>query len=348
MSDSLKLPPSQGARGRWRWLVPGLILIGAAVWLYGRYASSVVVSHQALVEGRIYTVTAPVTGMVRAVPVLEGQTVENGAPLLLMDEVPLRSALAEALEALNTARQGGVPPAGADPAARELRESAERQADMDRAEEEAARRTLEHWTAEHARAVLTLRSPNAVSGPARDQAVADEAAARRRMETARQSLTEASRRRAEADAQARRAREGAISVRPGPAQVALWEARVAQAERDLDNATLSAPEAGTVSRVSVAPGQTVNRGEPMLVLVPSGQNGLWVTAFFERREMPLLRPGQACRIGVDGGPSLTGVIESLLPDGDGGTARIRLTDIPADAGLRVGQAVTVTVRAHWL
>ncbi|MCH5276519.1 MAG: HlyD family secretion protein [Desulfovibrionaceae bacterium] len=346
MSDSLKLPPAQGSKARWRWLVPGLILLaGAAVWLYGHYASSVVVSRQAMVEGRVYAMTAPVTGVVRAVPVLEGQAVERGAPLLLMDDVPLRSALAEALEALGTARQGGVPLAEADPAARERRENAERQADMYRADEEAARGALEHWTAEHARAVLTLRRPDAVSGPARDQAVADEAAARRRVEAARQSLTEASRHRAEADAQARRAREGAGSILPGPAQVALWEARVAQAERDLDAATLSAPEAGTVLRVSVAPGQPVNRGDSMLVLIPSGGSGLWVTAFFDRRDMLRLRPGQACRITADGGPSLAGVLESLLPGGDGGTARISLTDSSAGAGLRVGQPVSVTVRA---
>lgn len=346
MSDSLKLPPASGSSARWRWLVPGLILIGAVVWLYGRYASSVVVSSQALVEGRTYAMSAPVTGVVRAVPVLEGQTVEGGAPLLLMDDVPLRSALAEALQALDIARQGGVPSAEADPAARERRENAERQADMYRVDEETARKTLEHWTAEHARAVLTLRRPDAASGPARDQAVADEAAARRRVEAARQSLVEASRHRAEADAQARRAREGMGSVRPGPAQVALWEARVAQAERDLDGAMLSAPEAGTVLRVSVAPGQTVNRGEPMLVLIPTGQNGLWVTAFFNRRDMLRLRPGQPCRIQADGGPSLGGVIESLLPDAEGGTARISLPDIPADAALRVGQPVTVTARAY--
>lgn len=346
MSDSLTLPPAQSFRGRWRWIVPGLILIAAAAWLYGRHASSIVVSRHALVEGRTYTVTAPVTGMVRAVPVLEGQAVESGALLLLMDDVPLRSALAEAREALNIARQGGVPSAEADPAARERRESAERQADMDRKDEEDARRALEHWTAEHARAVLALRDPGAVSGPARDQAVTDEASARRRMEAARQSLAEASRRRAEADAQARRAREGARTVWPGPAQVALWEARVTQAERDLEDAMLAAPEAGTVARLSVAPGQTVNRGEPMLVFIPASTDGLWVTAAFGRRDILRLRPGQSCRIEVEGGPSLPGVIESLLPDGDGGTARVRLMELPADAGLRVGQAATVTARGE--
>ena len=93
------------------------------------------------------------------------------------------------------------------------------------------------------------------------------------------------------------------------------------------------------------PGQTVNRGEPLLVLVPTARNGLWVTAAFNRRDMLRLRPGQTCRVEVENGPVLDGEIASLLPDGDGGTARIVLTDIPTDAGLRPGQAVMVKVRA---
>lgn len=345
MPDQLRLPSEPAPKSRRGLLALGLILACAAVWLYGRHAASTVVSLHALAEGRTYVVPAPVTGVVRAVPVVEGQAVESGELVLLMDDVPLRSALAEAREALAIARQGGVPSAEADPAARERRENADRQADLDRAEEAAAREKLEHWTAEHARAVLALRNP-AAAGPARDQAVADEASARRRVETARHSLAEASRRRAEADAQARRARAGAQSARPGPEQVALWEARVAQAERDLAGAALMAPEAATVARLSVAPGQTVNRGDPLLVLVPTARNGLWVTAAFDRRDMLRLRPGQTCRVEVENGPVLAGEIASLLPDGDGGTARIVLTDVPVDAGLRPGQAATVTVRAR--
>lgn len=349
MSDSLTLSPAPAApvspfrRGL---LVLGLLLACAAVWLYGRHAASVVVSRQALVEGRTYAMPAPVTGVVRAVPVADGRTVKSGELLLLMDETPLRSALAEAREALRIARQGGIPSTGADPAARERRESADRQADVDRAEEQRAREAVEHWTAEHARAVLTLRSPATASGPGRDQAVADEATARRRLEAARQTLAETSRRRAGADAEARRAREGARSARPGPDQVALWEARVSRAEQDLAGATLVAPEAGTVTRLSVIPGQTVVRGEPLLTLIPVDRGGLWVTAAFDRRDVLRLRPGQTCRIEVENGPVLEGVVESVLPDGDGGTARIALTDIPADAGLRPGQGVSVVVRAR--
>ena len=199
MPDPLPLPAEPTPKSRRGLLVLGLILACAAVWLYGRHAASTIVSRQALVEGRTYSVPAPVTGVVRAVPVVEGQTVKNGELVLLMDDAPLRSALAEAREALAIARQGGVPSAEADPAARERRENADRQAELERAEEAAARETLEHWTAEHARAVLTLRNP-AVSGPAREQAVADEASARRRVEAARHSLAETSRRRAEAEA----------------------------------------------------------------------------------------------------------------------------------------------------
>ena len=107
MPDPLPLPAEPTPKSRRGLLVLGLILACAAVWLYGRHAASTIVSRQALVEGRTYSVPAPVTGVVRAVPVVEGQTVKNGELVLLMDDAPLRSALAEAREALAIARQGG-------------------------------------------------------------------------------------------------------------------------------------------------------------------------------------------------------------------------------------------------
>ena len=115
MPDPLPLPAEPTPKSRRGLLVLGLILACAAVWLYGRHAASTIVSRQALVEGRTYSVPAPVTGVVRAVPVVEGQTVKNGELVLLMDDAPLRSALAEAREALAIARQGGGAVGGGRP-----------------------------------------------------------------------------------------------------------------------------------------------------------------------------------------------------------------------------------------
>ena len=345
MSDDLTLPPAVDRKSRHRLLILGILAVCLVLAvLYWRYQGTLITSRQAQVEGQTYTVMAPVSGRVVQVPVLSGQEVRQGDLLIGMDDAPLRAALAEARAALETAQRGGIPSPAASPASLEAEESASLLAEQGRNKEKSARAALEHWTAEHTRALLVLRSPVSADGPERESAAAAEAEARQRMEEARRNLEEASHRRAAADAQLRRAREAARSVQSGPELVRLWQARAAQAEEDMRNASVFAPEAGRVVWLNAHAGQIVHRGEPVLTLAPASaaEGGRGVPEAVYRRTRLKLREGQVCRVRLEDGPEREGVVASLSPDTQGGLARINFTELAE--GAWPGQGAVVTVR----
>lgn len=350
----LQLPPPQSwqeRKTRRALVVLGFVVACLAVAIvYWQYAGQVVTSQRAMVEGRTITMPAPAAGRVAGVAVREGQVVRQGEMLLQLDDMPLRSALAESRAALEIARQGGVPSAGASPASREAVDIASGLAEQSRSDETSAQRFLEHWTAEHAKAMLVLRAP-ASSGVQREQAVAAEAKARAEMEQSRSKMEDASRRRASADAELRRVRDAAKLDRPGPQQVALWQARVAQAEQDLAASLLVAPLDARVAWLDAHEGREVRRGESLLVLVPmrntdegASMGDLWVTAAFSSTQMLGLRTGQPCSVALEDGQVFDGVITTLLPEGNGGVARIALRGTGADTILYPGMSATVEVR----
>jgi membrane fusion protein (multidrug efflux system) len=96
------------------------------------------------------------------------------------------------------------------------------------------------------------------------------------------------------------------------AKGSLEQARAArrQAELDLSYTTVTAPEAGRVTRKSVEAGSYVSVGQPMLALVPKT---VWVTANFKETQLTRVRPGQKAEIRVDAYPGkvLTGRVDSI-------------------------------------
>lgn len=351
MTDSLQLPSVVAGKNKSRRGSVVLVLIAicaVAAFAHWRYTGLVVTSRQAQVEGQAHAVQAPTPGLVTHVPVNEGQEVVQGQLLAVLDEVPLRAALAEAKASLRTAQAGGVPADIAGPANQEAQENAAAAVAQSRIAEDNARKLLEHWAAEHARTMVALRQPGGSAQPGWNALVAEEMQMRGNMESARQRVEDASRQRANADSALRRLQVADSLARPGPELIALWAARVAQAERDLAGAAMTAPEPGRVLWLAVRQGQRVNRGDTLMTFLPaaSDSGGLWVTAVFDRRHMMRLRVGQACRIKLEDGPAMDGIIAALIPDQQTGYAKITFTRTDASARTYPGQNATVTVRVE--
>ncbi len=95
------------------------------------------------------------------------------------------------------------------------------------------------------------------------------------------------------------------------ARVDLSKAAVARAELDLERATVKAPAAGIVSRKSAEPGQVVQAGQPLMVIVPLDR--VWVTANFKETQIDGMRIGQTAVVEVDayGGHTFNGKVESI-------------------------------------
>jgi membrane fusion protein (multidrug efflux system) len=106
--------------------------------------------------------------------------------------------------------------------------------------------------------------------------------------------------------QATRANAEAAAARVQQAQAAL-----AQAQLNLEHATVRAPTAGVVSRKTVEVGQVIQPGQPLLALVDLDH--LWVTANFKETQLGDVRVGQRVRVEVDAidGKTFTGHVDSV-------------------------------------
>jgi membrane fusion protein, multidrug efflux system len=121
------------------------------------------------------------------------------------------------------------------------------------------------------------------------------------------------------------AQAGLRTAQTGPQQVAATKARaeaaaahveqmkatLAQAELNLQYATVKAPIAGVVSRKTAEAGQIVQAGQPLMAIIPL--ENVWVTANFKETQLTNMRPGQKALIKVDayGGKEFRGHIDSI-------------------------------------
>ena len=115
------------------------------------------------------------------------------------------------------------------------------------------------------------------------------------------------------------------SAETGPEQVTATKARaaaaaahadqaravLAQAELNLQHATLKAPVKGIVSRKSVEVGQNVQPGQPLMAIIALDE--VWVTANFKETQLQNMRPGQRATLKVDaiGGREFIGHVDSI-------------------------------------
>jgi membrane fusion protein, multidrug efflux system len=88
-------------------------------------------------------------------------------------------------------------------------------------------------------------------------------------------------------------------------------AQLAQAELNLQYATVKAPVKGLVSRKTVEAGQIVQPGQPLLAIIPLEE--VWVTANFKETQLQNMRPGQRVTVKVDaiGGKEFAGKVDSI-------------------------------------
>jgi len=88
-------------------------------------------------------------------------------------------------------------------------------------------------------------------------------------------------------------------------------AELAQAQLNLQYATVKAPVKGMVSRKTAEPGQIVQPGQPLMALIPLEE--IWVVANFKETQLQNMRPGQRATVKVDaiGGREFKGTVDSI-------------------------------------
>ncbi len=106
-----------------------------------------------------------------------------------------------------------------------------------------------------------------------------------------------------------------VAIRSADAQAKLAKVEQARAgliaaELQLSYAAIVSPVDGVVTRKQVEPGQIVQAGQGLFVIVPL--ENVWITANFKETQLERIRPGQKAYVKVDTyGKTFTGHVDSI-------------------------------------
>ena len=317
--------PKSNRRGMIVVVVVVLVLVATGLWWRSTFTEN---TDDAQVNGHLIQVSSRISGQILKVDVEENQVVKAGDTIAELDPRDYQVAVENAEAALASA-QANAAAANVNVPFTTVNtgsnlSSADANVSGSQAGVEQAQRQLEsaHARVQQAQANSTkaqadlgrykpLVEKDVISKQQFDGAVAAADAARAALVDAaagEQAAAGGVRVAHEREAQAQ---AGLKFAQTGPQQVAAQSARarqalaqVAQAQAQLDMATLNlsytrivAPMAGIITRKSVEINQNVAAGQNLLTLV--SLEGLWVTANFKETQLRHMSAGQPVEIEVD-------------------------------------------------
>ena len=318
-------PPRGGRAATFGYIalaIVGVLLILFA-WRLPPFGSTVESTDNAYVRGQTTIIAPQVNGYVAEVLVQDFETVRAGQIIARIDDRIYRQRLAQAI----AARDGQLATlANADQSQRSSAATLGGQA----AAVLNARAQLQRAQADMRR-VDELVSEGSVSLRERDQTLA----ALRQAEAA---VLQAQAQRNVAAEQVRTEEVGRGGLR---AAVSGADAAVQQAQIDLSNTIIRAPQAGRLGEVAVRLGQLVSAGTQLTTLVPPR---VWVSANFKEAQTARMVPGQPATLRIDalGGAELQGTVERISPAAGSEFAVIR-PDNATGNFVKVAQRITVRI-----
>ncbi|KQM66295.1 MULTISPECIES: HlyD family secretion protein [unclassified Sphingomonas] len=291
--------PAPTKRKKWLAGIAAVVLIAGASYggWYTLVGSHYVETDNAYVGAETAQITPMVAGQVIAIGASETQNVKRGDVLVRLDDSDARIALATAEADLAKARRqfgqttatsgalsAQVQAKGADVlGARAQLVSA--QAAFDKAQVDFNRRQK-------------LAPNGAVSGDELTAATNSLASARGALEQARAAVAEATSQRSAAagNLAANQALIQGTTTNNAP-DVLAAEARVRQAQLDLDRTVIRAPIDGVVANRTIQVGQRVAAGTTVMRIVPV--NSAYVDANFKEGQLTKVKPGQPVKLTSD-------------------------------------------------
>jgi len=306
-------------------------------WTHGKQSTD-----DAQIEADVVPIAARVGGTLATAKVHDNQSVKRGDIMFEIDpeslnvevartEADLMAARAQlaAAEAqvaiVRSSSSGGLSSAraavaGASASARGAIDSiraAEAAVARARADLRTAQTELDRANALSAKEAITRHELD-LAVHARDVAQASLSAATAQLDAARNQRGTAQARVSEAEARVTQsapvdqqvaAAQAAMDL--AAARVKAAEAALARAKLDREHATIIAPFDGVVSKLAAHPGQTINVGQTLLMLVP---NETYVVANFKESQIAHMRPGDRVEISIDALPGdYTGVVDTISP-----------------------------------
>ena len=377
--EAPKEPPRPGAEksGRlarcrkWlRWLpltvvLAALLLVLALWWLSdgGRE------SRWAVLDANMVPVMTDYSAPLRQVMTQPGMHVDANQVVARLDVSAYARQLARASQEM-----AGLAP-GLEEAAQRMEQAQAAELDMvsrlakARNEEAVSLEERDRSVTAHVQAQIALRGIQPYQGKAAyERARQAEAAARTRMEQAREAYEKASRARAALDQELQRIRTEVQLARARQGQPPVRTNQPVQLPPPDEN--LYAPVSGTVTQVMGAAGQTLQPGNPVLMIAPDDTSAWWVMAYYPVEEAEGISAGQFVRISlaqgataaaaprVGAGTVWKGKVEEVYPPqlmtlpgangaaGEGGNASLVAVRISLDDGAALAQAASAGARLN--
>ena len=268
-----------------KWISLSAILILAmagTLWaiLRWRHGQVFVATDNAYVKGHVTAVASRIPGPLLSVAVQENDPVRAGQELANLDPRDYDAAVARAEASEAEARSA---------LALNQAQIAQAQAQLQSTESLRALAELER------KRMGALNERQSIPRQKYDQAVTANEVSQAQVTAARKQVAAA---------------QGLLGVSQSKVQVAL--AALAQARLQRSYCSILAPCDGVVSRKLAEPGMVVAAGQPLLAVVPLGQQDLWVEANFKETQLHRVRPGQKVNLRTDlDSRTFTGTVESL-------------------------------------
>lgn len=359
-----KKPRFPWLRG-WRGLLLLLIIAGvaAAVWLSLWFAEGKLTSTYARVDTTVYTVEASFPTTIEQLLVQPGQEVEAGQPLARIDA----RAFAESLKASGEYQTNSQTQESEDNAAsigvmeEEEKKMAARLAQA-QIQEDRYRQAHHQLVTEHVRAQLAMRSQDINNRTTWEQARQIEAAARSRMEWAKEEYEKVSHARWAIDKElakirAEVLRRKRIGYRPPTPSAPKTDPRLEQAIAHAS--ALYSPARGKIVGINAQAGTPMASGETVFAIMPTGNQApdKWIQAWFPTIMRKNLAPGQKAQIRIND-KVITGTVsviapgEQSLPVENAQTpyvpVQIQVPDQQELANLAPGTKVDCQIQTHYM
>jgi membrane fusion protein, multidrug efflux system len=285
----------------------GLVFVVAAAGLYYfAQAASYQSTDDAFIAAHSIQVAPKIAGKIESVPVRDNQLVNKGDLLVEIDPRDYDAQLEQKQAAVESVKSEGA--AARASVEQQLANVSSLQAtvEQDKADQQASQAQADQ-TSDDLRREQDLYKTHVVSIQDLMHSQVADRAAQANLDSARKKVAAA---------------EAQLGV--GEAQVRTFEAllqyvlaQVKENDASLESAKLNdsytkvyAPESGRVTHKSVEPGDYVQVGQSLMMLVPSE---IYVTANFKENQVKLMRPGQPVEIEVDplGGRKFEGHVDSI-------------------------------------
>lgn len=279
-------------------LLVGLIVIGIAFILYAwklpPFTPTLQQTDNAFVKGQTTIISPQVSGYVTEVAVQDFENVQAGDLLVKIDDRAFQQQLEQAqanIEIADTDRLSNVQDTQSSQAQVEARE-----ADLYSAKVSvnSAREDVKRYKGLDAiGAVSKAEVAHTKAQLAQAQASVQQAEAN--LQVALEASKKTSGSRSSLDANIKNAAAG-----------------VKQAQINLENTIITAPESGQLSQVSVKTGQYVSAGTQLMYIVPKG---VWVIANFKETQVANMTVGEPATVHVDalGGTEFYGHVSNISP-----------------------------------